>query len=234
MGLETATTISGLQSSNPPDTDDFGQGDDHIRLLKSVLKAQFPGVGGLGFAIPLTATEAELNYVHGVTSPIQTQLNALPFPAGTVMPFFQAAAPTGWTMVTTHNNKMLRVINTAGGGSGGSDSPILMNKVPSHTHAFTGDAVAAHTHGFTTGNNSVDHTHLYSAPTGHWGSVSAGGVSLDVGAVSAASGGQSQSHTHSGTTNSGGAHTPTGTNAANASAANWTPLYIDMILCSKN
>lgn len=77
MALESATSIAGLISSNPTSGDPVSQGDDHIVLIKSVLKNVFPGVGGSGFAIPLTATEAELNFVHGVTSAIQTQINAV-------------------------------------------------------------------------------------------------------------------------------------------------------------
>ena len=34
--------------------------------------------------------------------------------------WYQAAAPTGWTKVTTHHNKALRIVNTSGGGSGGT------------------------------------------------------------------------------------------------------------------
>ena len=44
------------------------------------------------------------------------------YPAGTRKLFYQATAPTGWTQVTTHNNKALRVVNGTGGGSGGSSS----------------------------------------------------------------------------------------------------------------
>jgi len=75
MGLETGSTISSFITSNPTSSDPVNQGDDHLRLIKSVLQAQFPGSGGLGYATAITATEAELNYVHGVTSNIQTQIN---------------------------------------------------------------------------------------------------------------------------------------------------------------
>jgi len=75
MSLETATTLAGLVITNPTTGDQVSQADDHLRLLKTVLKAQFPGAGSDGYNIPITATEVELNYVHGVTGPIQTQLN---------------------------------------------------------------------------------------------------------------------------------------------------------------
>jgi hypothetical protein len=70
MGLESATYINGLNSSNPTSSDVRSEGDDHIRLLKSTIKATFPNVSGA-----VTPTHTELNYVDGVTSAIQTQLN---------------------------------------------------------------------------------------------------------------------------------------------------------------
>ena len=71
MGLETATYINGLVSTNPTATDNKSEGDDHIRLLKSTIQATFPSITGA-----VTATHTELNYVDGVTSAIQTQLDA--------------------------------------------------------------------------------------------------------------------------------------------------------------
>jgi hypothetical protein len=64
MGLETGTTISSFITSNPTETDPVNQGDNHIRLIKSVLQAQFPGSIGTGFNTAITATEAELNSLH--------------------------------------------------------------------------------------------------------------------------------------------------------------------------
>ena len=64
MGLEAGTTISSFISENPTSADPVNQGDDHLRLIKSVLKAQFPGTAGLGYATAITATEAELNSLH--------------------------------------------------------------------------------------------------------------------------------------------------------------------------
>lgn len=44
MGLETSTYIDGLVTSNPLATDVMSKGDDHIRLIKSTIKASFPDV----------------------------------------------------------------------------------------------------------------------------------------------------------------------------------------------
>jgi len=42
MALESGTYVKDLVSTNPPGTDAISQGDDHIRLIKSVLKNSFP------------------------------------------------------------------------------------------------------------------------------------------------------------------------------------------------
>ena len=42
MSLESATTIAQLVATNPTPTDPKSQGDDHLRLIKSVLQNSFP------------------------------------------------------------------------------------------------------------------------------------------------------------------------------------------------
>jgi hypothetical protein len=250
MGLETATTISGLQSTNPVLSDPVSQGDDHLRLIKSVLKTQFPGAGAAGFNIPITAKETELNFLVGVTSLIQTQLNThttniataqttannalAMIPAGTRMVFAQAAAPSGWTKVTTWANHMLRVVSGTGGGSFTGDSPILNNTVPSHTHGFTSGVESAnHTHTFTT-SAAADHVHSYNANNSSAQTAQSQGGGITVGVVGANTG-AAGAHSHTGTTaNDTGSHTHSGTTGANGSAGNWTPSYVDTIICSKN
>lgn len=57
MGLESTTTIAGLVPTNPLSGDTKGEGDDHIRLLKVVLQASFPGLAGaLGRVVGKTAS----------------------------------------------------------------------------------------------------------------------------------------------------------------------------------
>lgn len=84
MTIETATYISSLNSANPGASDAISEGDDHIRLLKSTIKATFPNVAGAA-----TPSHTELNYVTGVTSAIQTQINAK---APSVSPTFTTPA----------------------------------------------------------------------------------------------------------------------------------------------
>ena len=61
MALETATYISQLTATNPTASDPVSQGDDHLRLIKSVLQAQFTTLG----AAAVTTTAAELNLLDG-------------------------------------------------------------------------------------------------------------------------------------------------------------------------
>ena len=77
MSVETGTTIAQLDKTWPLSGDLIKEGDDHTRLIKQVLQDQFPGVGGVGFAIAIIATEEEINYLTGVTSNIQGQFNAI-------------------------------------------------------------------------------------------------------------------------------------------------------------
>jgi microcystin-dependent protein len=61
MGLESATFINDLVITNPLAGDKKNQGDDHLRLLKQVLKQTFPN-GDEAFYIPELRTEVN-NYV---------------------------------------------------------------------------------------------------------------------------------------------------------------------------
>jgi hypothetical protein len=70
MALESTTYINGLVATNPAGTDARSQGDDHIRMVKSAVKATFPNIAGA-----ITPTHTELNYVDGVTSALQTQMD---------------------------------------------------------------------------------------------------------------------------------------------------------------
>ena len=70
MALETGTYISDLVITNPTADDLKSQGDDHLRLLKSTIKATLPFLVGV-----VSASDVELSYVKGVTGAIQTQID---------------------------------------------------------------------------------------------------------------------------------------------------------------
>jgi len=63
MALVSTIYIIGLVVTNPTGTDARSQGDDHIRLVKSAIKATFPSLTGA-----VSSTHTELNLLDGVTA----------------------------------------------------------------------------------------------------------------------------------------------------------------------
>jgi len=188
------------------------------------------------------------------------------FQKGDRLLFPMEAAPLGWTQITddSADNRMMRVVKTAGAGTGGSHNPILNNVVPIHTHGFTtgsGGGEHAHTFSGTSSGQSATHTHTATvSDPGHAHSpqqgsfvqqggsgasggftgdgkttaattaISTTGVSVSIGYASG-----DHTHTYSGTTSTqNAAHTHSGTTDNGSSATNWTPRYIDLILCSRD
>ena len=71
MTIETALYPNQLNATLPPQSDIVREGAGHLRLLKTVVKTTFPNLGGAW-----NATQTEANYIVGVTSPIQAQINS--------------------------------------------------------------------------------------------------------------------------------------------------------------
>jgi hypothetical protein len=108
----------------------------------------------------------------GAWNPAQWNAIGGGVPTGAVMLFYMAAAPTGWTQVTTQNDKALRVVSGAGGVTGGSSSfssvmaqtvvgstTITTSIMPAHFHTFGNGAYSTFGIGnFGTGGQSVPQT----------------------------------------------------------------------------
>ena len=72
MGVGSSyADISELNTSWPLGTDVKSEGDQHLRGIKTAITGTFANVAGA-----VTPTHTELNYVDGVTSAIQTQLDS--------------------------------------------------------------------------------------------------------------------------------------------------------------
>lgn len=71
MTIEIAQHPNQLNATLPPQSDIVREGAGHLRLLKTVVKTTFPNLGGAW-----NATQTEANYIVGVTSPIQAQINS--------------------------------------------------------------------------------------------------------------------------------------------------------------
>jgi hypothetical protein len=71
MAVDPATTIPAFDTTKPTSSDLVSEGENNFQHIKTVLKTTFPNLGGAW-----NATQTEANYLVGVTSSIQTQLNA--------------------------------------------------------------------------------------------------------------------------------------------------------------
>lgn len=151
MPLENATTINQLDDQWPNGSDGVDRGDDHIRLIKHVLKSSFPGpTPGNGFSVPLTVDPALLNDLANRLSTIeQSIINARPigsleFRADNINP--QSLFPnTTWALIT--GDACVAFGNgTNGGTQSGNNNPAV--PVPAHAHGatFTGAPLPPHNH----------------------------------------------------------------------------------------
>jgi hypothetical protein len=70
MGLEVATYVSDLVSTNPLSSDLASTSDDHHRLIKSVLQATFPGAGDalIGVVSSVAGTDTITATMTGLTA----------------------------------------------------------------------------------------------------------------------------------------------------------------------
>ena len=142
-------------------------------------------------------------------------------PAGTTTNFYQGAAPTGWVQRTDLNDFMLYIVSGAGGYGAGSNSPTVMNVVPYHTHGFTTGGVSAdHTHYDAGHQHSNGFAQYFTADVGYYGWSGTGDRNTGTGYASL--GGMNVNHTHSGGTDGGSSQT------------NWAPRYLANIMCYKS
>ncbi len=72
MALETASYIADLVITNPDGGDARATADDHLRLIKAVLRRTFPKMDGA-----VSLSQAQVAYVGDLSASVQSQLNAL-------------------------------------------------------------------------------------------------------------------------------------------------------------
>lgn len=141
MALETGQFINQLVITNPDGLDPKNQGDDHLRLLKRVLKNTFSKITG-----EVTATHTQLNQLAtpGVVA----------FPGmivAWVPPTGVTAVPEGWKLCNGENGtpnliaRFPRGATTAGGIGGSADHTHSVN-VTVAGHALTVDQIPPHDH----------------------------------------------------------------------------------------
>lgn len=157
MPVETTTNIPGLNQAYPLATDGLGEGDDHLRLIKRVIKNAFPQIDK-----PLTVSSDQINSVVS---------NPFPFPVGGIIMWngLAASIPTGWalcdgrTVNRSDGSGTITTPNLAGRfvlAAGLAVTPLTTGGSPTHTHTGTAASTSL------TVENLPAHTHTLSDP-GH-------------------------------------------------------------------
>lgn len=223
--------------------------------MTSIINADDGVVSGTGGLVTSADSSGALEFqTNGVTAMTisasqvityaNTPVNAGGFGAGTVMLFYQATAPGGWTQVTTQNDKALRVVSTAGGGTGGTTAftSVFTSRTPAGTVSgtvsgsnsggsvnattLTSATIPGHTHVQQVSNNVTTVSTTGVAPAG-----SASGTVARTANQSTQSTGSGGSHTHPFTV-------PSWSGSISASftgtALDFAVQYIDVIICSKD
>lgn len=166
-------------------------------------------------------------------------------PNGSVMVFFQANAPTGWTKVTTQNDKTLRVVSGTGGGTGGDWAMSAGETTSSHGGHVHSGAAHSHSHNLSAGSHTLSTSEM---PSHNHGSRTNGSSSdtrrmgsgnnhtfltaLNSGTMANAGGGGGHAHNMSGSISSGGSGDTGSAGSHTHTIA--APQYIDVIICSKD
>ena len=166
MPLENASTIAQLDSTWPLGLDSSSRGDDHLRLLKAVLKAQFPGADGHGYSKPITVTEDELNTLPQKVADLGKTL----FPVGSVVMRMDAVNPATlyggtWQLITGDATITFGNGSVQSGSTSGTNDPLV--PVQMHNHGTS--------HNLYTGE-AGGHNHAFKSPAYEWKSVVSSGV----------------------------------------------------------
>ena len=141
--------------------------------------------------------------------------------SGTVMLFYQANAPTGWTKKTNQNNKALRVVSGTGGGTGGGNN---FTTAFNSSRGTSGGSVSNHTLSqaqIPSHRHRVDTYNEWSTSYGHY--TSQGGYRQ-------AHAGGTRYPPYTQNIGSGNAHNHGFSNPS----INLNVQYIDVIICEKD
>lgn len=166
--------------------------------------------------------------VSGIEFSDATQLSSKYgiIPQNSVIVFYQAAAPTGWTRLTSQNDKALRVVSGTGGGTGGSIS--FSSAFPgAAARSISGSITASGTVGNTT--LTIDQLPSHAHNSGSTTNVSPSGAGVSGRLVN-------DQAPAGGATGGGAAHSHpfTGTSSPFSASIDLRVQYIDVIICSFN
>jgi hypothetical protein len=161
MALETGTNISDLTAANPTSGDNASQGDDHLRLIKTVLKTEFPSF--VSSTTGVVATQAELSVLGSVTAGTVSASDAVVVDASSKVDVWNVDNITlnGNTITTTDTNGDLLVAPN-GTGDVDFDACSIMIDTGESIKDAGGDEYIE----FTESTTPVNHLGVESADTG--------------------------------------------------------------------
>ncbi len=144
-------------------------------------------------------------------------------PSGVNMCFYQTTSPTGWTLNTALDDKVIKIDSAAGGSTGG-------------TWTISGlSSASAGSHYHTTGSHTLSiseipsHTHTYTDRSlTEWQSGNSNKYRIGDRTINTGATGGGLSHNH-GDTSTAGAHTHT-----ISEDGTWRPAYAAFIVASKD
>ena len=153
MALESSTYINGLVATNPTSSDNISDGDNHIRLLKSTIKATFPNVtgavSGTHTAINSAVIAANAATNANTVSTIVKRDGSGNFTAGTITAALSGNASTASTLQTARTiggvsfdgsaNINLPGVNTSGNQSTSGNAATSSQWASARTITLAGD-----------------------------------------------------------------------------------------------
>jgi hypothetical protein len=121
-----------------------------------------------GQAVDASPVMADFNYIVNQVNANANPSGTLTAPSGTTALFYQAAAPSGWTISSGFTDHTVQVNAAAGGTTGGAAnySTMFQTQWTSDGHALTIAELAAHSHtdaGHT--HSDAGHNHVQNGST---------------------------------------------------------------------
>ena len=177
------------------------------------------GVGSVIYNAAQALTQAQRD---------QANANLGLFASGTVMLFAQASPPTGWTQVTTYNDRALRVVSGTPSSGGVQPFSTVFGRTQVDGTTLSSSQMPVHAHGV----NDPTHAHTsYSPAVSNYGNSVASGPDPNANYVydnnQAVAQGTSANGTGISLQNAGG-------NASHTHTIDLRVQYVDVLLASKN
>ena len=218
-------SISGVITASSSILDSLNVGSGQVTISSGIITATTASISSnlrVGTAVTISS-----GIITATSYFASNNRRVVALTSGDTTLWYQAAAPTGWTKLTTHNDKALRVVSGAGGGSGGSTafSSVMASRTPGGSVTMTNAAytlstteISSHNHGIT----------AYEWPIPSVG----GGYLAYTRNSNATNGTQTVAPGGSNSAGGGGSHTHSNTASFTGNAMDFAVQYIDMIICS--